>query len=340
MAQLTVCVTVDWEGISLEEKDLVAMAEFRRHFDFIPLTHFICPAYFARGGGAQTNQEHAEKIKKQVFQGFDEVGLHVHAWHYLVQGAGVKPKVGIKAVSDDDQEPKVPYLNSNGQKCADGREDTGFSVPLGVYEPDEISVILQFAKNLLVEHELGQLVKSFRCGGWLASDSVIEALGKVDLLYDSSATDAAFFGSMKVSLLDDGNYLGDWLARLWGDEKCEDPSFLKNSLSLQSTQSKGIDGNTQPYKIRTTDHKIVTEVPDNALLIDYLNEKDMFVRLVSAWKKAQGANHVLVCGFHQETAAACIDKLASALDKFLAIEGGIPIKFKTVETVAESMLLS
>jgi hypothetical protein len=197
VADLTICITVDWEGEDLQERNLQAMADFRASLPGIPITHFICPAYFTRGDGEmESNEDRVGKIKNQIKDGLDEVGLHVHAWQSLTRAAGVVPRDGMSSTLNGYgfriNYPAPPFTERFPP-------DTGHGVPLGVYSIDELTAILQFSRDLLLHYRLTESVESFRCGGWMASSSVLQALHKVGLRYDSSATDAAFFATEQVS---------------------------------------------------------------------------------------------------------------------------------------------
>jgi hypothetical protein len=55
MGSLYATVTVDWEGEQITPLSLQALEYFKTVHPDIPLTHFICPAYFTRG---QDNAEY------------------------------------------------------------------------------------------------------------------------------------------------------------------------------------------------------------------------------------------------------------------------------------------
>src|ERR1700730_14137670 len=178
MPTLTICVTVDWEGESLEAANLNEMTAFRKAFPKIPLTHFICPAYLTRGGDLQAI---SGLIRGQVLGG-DEVALHVHCWQTLLTAAGVNPVLQPSWYINGDAGPQVHYGNH--------QVDQGHGVPLGNYTSPEIGKIIAYANQLLVANHIASATPvSFRCGGWMSADPVQVALQAQHVANDSSSTD-------------------------------------------------------------------------------------------------------------------------------------------------------
>ena len=79
---ITVYVTVDWEGWSLDEENLDAMRQFRRQHPDIPMLHLLNPVYFVRPGADAGAA--AQKIKSTLLPD-DGHGLHLHGWKSLVE---------------------------------------------------------------------------------------------------------------------------------------------------------------------------------------------------------------------------------------------------------------
>lgn len=44
--KITIYMTVDWEGVSLEQENIEAMQMFRKKFPHIPMLQLLNPAYF------------------------------------------------------------------------------------------------------------------------------------------------------------------------------------------------------------------------------------------------------------------------------------------------------
>jgi hypothetical protein len=341
MAKLTICVTADWEGESLEAANLEAMRAFRRQFQQIPLTHFICPAYLTRGGDLRAI---AQRIREQIVPG-DEVALHVHCWRTLVGEAGVKPVLKPTYYSPEFNDGNGPVVHFEGDKL-----DVGHGVPLGVYSPEEIAAILACARELLVAHRIApEPPVAFRCGGWLASDPVLLGLEAAGFRLDSSATDARLLEEIDSLLRSVAKCrLGGWVKQLWGSPGQDQPLFLANQLS-RADHSPAADALTQPYSIKIGDARVL-EAPANGVLADYLTREEMLRRFEDAWNLAGGEDRVLLCGFHQESAArpnlhlqgTNLESFTKAVQEFLGnhplqerIARGRGIVFNTVASLAK-----
>lgn len=170
-AKIVLTLSIDWEGRSLEPQNLLAIQQFREQFPQIPLTHFICVAYWSRS----TQPSALTERMKPAFKTQDEIGLHIHCWRSLVQASGVPFRT-----SPTYWGPRYSLFEYEG--------DLGHEVEVSAYTREEIQKITKHSVQLL--HEQGfQLGKSFRCGGWLATPDVLHALRAEGFLYDSSATD-------------------------------------------------------------------------------------------------------------------------------------------------------
>jgi hypothetical protein len=98
---LCVAVSVDWEGASLEEADLSALERLERELPGVPLTHFANAAYFTKPGA---DPARVRAAMNRVIREGDEVGLHVHPWHHLVEAAGVEPRFEPSFLGQRDSE--------------------------------------------------------------------------------------------------------------------------------------------------------------------------------------------------------------------------------------------
>ena len=79
-------VTVDWEGLSLEEDNLAAMRNFRQQFPDIPFLHLINPAYFT---APHAHRAQSGSAIRSTFLASDTVGLHLHPQRSLVEACGL-----------------------------------------------------------------------------------------------------------------------------------------------------------------------------------------------------------------------------------------------------------
>jgi hypothetical protein len=223
---------------------------------------------------------HAPELTRtiqSVLRPGDEHGLHIHAWRSLVQAAGVSFRTGPSFVDQD--------VDAN--RCG---LDCGSDVTLTAYTKTELRKIIRKSLDILTSQGFNRPT-SFRAGGWQANDVVLSALAEEGFTLDSSATYAPY---LEPSW---GAYnLYRFVAQLW-------PTIVPGS---------------QPYlSISQTGHQIL-ELPNNASLADYVTGEDMLNAFVTQTRLLQvnpQKDVYLSIGFHQETAAAYLPRLISALDQ-------------------------
>jgi hypothetical protein len=170
--KIAIYVTVDWEGVSLEQENIETMQAFRKKFPHIPMLQLLNPVYFLRD---HTNNIVLSNIIKSTFLASDTHGLHVHAWKSLVTYCG------------------IPYQNSHS--FADTNEacetaDCGYTVSLEyAYSQKELTKLIACSSNVLVENGFAS-PKHFRAGGWQLGPKLMAALQANGFIWDSSVTDA------------------------------------------------------------------------------------------------------------------------------------------------------
>jgi hypothetical protein len=228
---------------------------------------------------------------KSVLRPGDEHGLHIHAWRSLVTAAGVRFRTGPSFVDQDVD------VNWCGVDC-------GSDVSLTAYTKPELRKIIRKSVEILTAQGFNRPT-SFRAGGWQADDTVLNALAEEGFALDSSATYAPY---LEASW---GAYnLYRFVAELW-------PTIIPNS---------------QPYTYTSkTGHQIL-ELPNNASLADYVTGSDMLNAFIAQARLLQASPQddvYLSIGFHQETAAAYLPRLISALNQIhdYALMRDIPYEF-------------
>ncbi len=339
MPTLTICITVDWEGQNLSNANLSAMENFRLAFPNLPLTHFICPAYFTRGDAAGPI---AAQILRPI-QPIDEIGLHVHGWKTLVEGAGV---VFIRVptwYAGNADGPVVPY--------GAGQQDYGHGVPLGLYSRNDLVTIFNYANGLLTANNVAPATPvSFRCGGWMAADRVQEAIATTPTMrIDSSATDGPYFQQINALLQGFNCTLGAMIPVLYGPAAVAAPPQYANTHMFAQIGT-WITAGTQPFVVPTPQGPVF-QATDNGVLADYLSGQMIYQRFIDAWNDAAHRDTVLVVGFHQESATTRnlydvtpnLQNFSAALAQFLAFIGMLPqdgkalgkpeVLFKTIKNL-------
>jgi hypothetical protein len=284
MGTLYATVTVDWEGEQITALFLQALENFKAVHPDIPLTHFICPAYFTRGNDLS---EYSNRIKALTQN--DEVGVHIHCWETLVRKSHVEP---ITKPTCTHFEFIVKYGN--------GKEDKGFAVPLGLYSEENIRKILTTAKQILIEQGLTtpKACVSFRCGAWMACDAVFSALQKEGFKNDASA---APYNWLPLITEDEIPTFASWIRLLWGRYETISPSYLANSL-IHTVYPTGVVGcfapNDKTLSMPQLLNNNIVEVPDTGALMDYTPKWALYDYIQNAWHLSQTEDIYISFGFH------------------------------------------
>lgn len=165
-------VTVDWEGVSLEQENIETMQGFRQKFPHIPMLQLLNPVYFLRG---HPNNEVLRNKIKSTFLPNDMQGLHVHAWKSLVKYCGVTYQYQYSFAEIDEN-------------CQTG--DCGYTVSLEyAYSEAELIKLIACSSEVLVANGFAK-PKHFRAGGWQLGPKLTAALQVNGFVWDSSVTDA------------------------------------------------------------------------------------------------------------------------------------------------------
>lgn len=271
LGKVIVTLSVDWEGRSLYAHNLKAMERLRNRFKSLPITHFFNAAYFTR----QSSPAMLLPRIKKTMEPQDEIGLHIHCWRSLILGSGVSFL-------------REPTFWGPGYELSDFQGDIGHEVELDAYELEDIRKIVRNSTKII--QSLGfQVSSSFRCGGWLASPKVLEAIRAEGFLIDSSATD-----------------------RKWHQDEIAEYRIYERIGELW----KGITSETQPFFIETPAGSIL-EMPDTGALADYITAEEMNRHLSEALKQVTPNTRRFVhLGFHQETAEEYLPRLIATLDQW------------------------
>ena len=165
-------VTVDWEGLSLEEDNLQTMRTFRGKFPHIPLVHLINPVYFIQPG---VNRAQAGSQIRSTFLPHDTIGLHLHPMRSLVNYCGVSFQ-------------KSPLITGAEEDCTE--MSCGYSVSLEyAYSQQELTRLVSCSSELLAANGFNR-PRHFRAGAWQLGPKLQAALEANRFIWDSSYIDA------------------------------------------------------------------------------------------------------------------------------------------------------
>jgi hypothetical protein len=169
---ITVYLTVDWEGWSLDEENLEAIRQFRSRHPEIPMLHLLNPVYYLR---PEVNKAEITAQIRSTLLPIDAQGLHLHAWKSLVTQCGLPYK-------------SRPSFAQANEDCESG--ECGYTVSLEFgYSETELIQLVACGGALLVENGFNQ-PKHFRAGGWQLGPKLASALHANGFMWDSSRTDA------------------------------------------------------------------------------------------------------------------------------------------------------
>jgi hypothetical protein len=171
-AKITVYVTVDWEGVSLDNDNLETIQEFRKKYPHIAMLHLITPSYWLR---PDVNKAAITTQIKSTFLAIDKVGLHIHGWKSLLNFCQVPYQT-------------APSFADRAETCETG--DCGYSVSLEyAYSEADLSKLVACSSNILVSEGFAKPTH-FRAGGWQLGPKLTAALQANGFTWDSSHIDA------------------------------------------------------------------------------------------------------------------------------------------------------
>lgn len=169
--KLYVAVTIDWEGAYFSGDALDALDALRGKLGAdVPLTHFVCAAYFSK---PEVDPDATVHLASAVKDG-DELALHLHLWKSLAVASSIEPKLSPSFLTGTDKLIEFP----------DG--DVGFDVDLDAYGVSDLRALVRTSKKLLEPVGI-PLSTSFRAGGYLATPKVLQAIRDEGFTTDSSA---------------------------------------------------------------------------------------------------------------------------------------------------------
>lgn len=301
MPNIYVTVTVDWEGETLEDRNITAMQLFRTTFPTVPITHFICPAYFSRVSSYVDILLMSRKISSVLANQIDEIALHIHCWYSFMQRAIGRYDTTPTWNRDNGPGTGVPYNPPKQEK------DYGHDVPLGWYSQEEIRRAIVTGIQLLQDTPIRKTgeIESFRCGGWMAGDKVLNALRAVKFKYEASAAPGRYF--RMVIAPEDDIPLDYWIPLIWsGDHKVALPTYLANSLR-QVAYPEGITG-LYPNEVTTpisqpANMNTLIQIPDTAALADYVSPDTLRTHIEAATRTSDTQNIFISLGWHDVNAA-------------------------------------
>lgn len=318
---LRIVISVDWEGRDLRAENLSAMESFRDEFPALPLTHFLNAAYYTKPGLAPADL--AERLAPALRDAAAPLtSASAQGWGERPELRALTARIARTLRPRDERGLHVhawrSLVEAAGVEFRAGPtfwgaerplqrsgDDEGHEVELGAYSEAEVRRLVRASRLILAGQGLSP-TRAFRAGGWVAPSHVLAALRAEGLRIDSSA-----------------------VATCWHDEL--EGLALKGRIETLWAE---IQPSSQPYLIQTA-HGELIEMPDTGALADYVTAAEMIAegrRGLAELERAPGEVYMHF-GFHQETAARFLPRLAEAL-RVLRAEGGPRIAFETISASA------
>jgi hypothetical protein len=190
-------------------------------------------------------------------------------------------------------------------------DPTGYTIGLWAYD-ETFGQLLDAADQLFEEHGWGKPV-TFRAGGWTATIETLRALADHGFVADTSANNWARMEEWQGT-----GILYDWNMEHWASIDDTSQPYYPNTLDPLSADDPTLS---------------ILEVPDNAIMIDYVNVDQMTEIFEANWDGAPLAEPVsYMMGWHPSTQLNAIlrDRLHNTLDVFddhLASDGNGPVVY-------------
>lgn len=305
--RVIITVTVDWDGMDIDPTasaaSFFALKSLHQQFRKVPLTHFITPVYFTRSTAIANSWK--TEITKYI-RNIDEVGLHIHCWRTLLQKAGIQsatnwPQFEINTIDANyNYNPRTKkdeeLLSFTGDQSTQ-ENDSGHGIALGALDLADIRQLIRESKNILSQHTGINNIRSFRCGAWLASGRVFEAVSAEGFDFEASAVNPDYWQRVfNPSGSTAGRNLKSWLNILWSNRPAIAPHLQgapvidwKEWNTLQDIQA------SRPFET----HNLV-ELPDTCILADYVSEVQMssHINLAKQLAEQSGKDVFTSLGFH------------------------------------------
>lgn len=228
--------TMDWEGYDVSDSYLDALISMSEKYS-IPMTHLFNPRIYTAPDIPESRAEYLTQwvINRRDIYG-EEIGLHLHMFFDFVEAAGLEPK-------------SKPFWG----------DADGYDILTTAYSTDEMVQLLNYAKNIFLEKNLG-IPKSYRAGGWFANIDTLTALEKTSFLLDSSARTKYIFGKRNTSgFWDISPTTQPYFPSIF-DQNSPEP---KPQLSLLEIPNNGAD--TYAFSAQEIIKRFQDNFPDNIL---------------------------------------------------------------------------
>ncbi len=296
---LYVLVSTDWDDPDNTDHVLELQEKLHAEHPELKLTHFVGPYTFtAPEVTPERRQVLADWVIGMRDTYGDEIGLHIHPYCNFVDTTSVECK----------SMPSTVYPEG---------DDTGYTIICDSYTEEEFTILLEASDELFMANGLGKPT-SFRAGGWTAGLGTLRALNNAGYVVDTSANNWRRMEEWDGFPI--GATLYDWNRTQW--ESIDDTSqpYYPNEQDILSAEGPNLP---------------VLEVPDNGILVDYVEGPEMTEIFDANWSGGPLAQPtVYQIGYHPSNFSdffeAKIDFALDHADQFRASKDAGPVVYATL----------
>jgi hypothetical protein len=289
-------MTTDWDYADPGDMALQYHDQLRAMHPGVQFTMFVGPYTYTNPDVTSERKDQITAwLKAHRDQNGDELGLHIHPYCNFVVTAG------------------LTCITNQSDVYAEG-DASGYTIKLDSYGQAGMETLLDRAIQVFADHGLGRPV-TFRAGGWTASSETLAALANKGFVADTSANNW-----MRME---------EWRGQQNGE------LYRWNMVNWSQ-----INDISQPYYPNTTDKQSATvpsltllEVPDNAIMVDYVTRAEMVDIFKQNWDgNALTRPTMFMMGFHPSTnldatELSRLDGILAHADQFLASNHAGPVVY-------------
>lgn len=297
-------MSTDWDFAEPGQFSLDTHDRLRAEHPELRYTHFVGPYTFTDPELTDTRKaELATWLTSRRDQYDDEIGLHIHPWCHFVEVAG------------------LPCITDQSTVYPAG-DDSGYTIKVSAYGENDFGRLLTAADAIFAERGLGKPI-TFRAGGWTASADTLRALHTNGFVADTSANN---WMRMEEWAANGGSELYDWNMANWSMIGDTSQPYFPNASDPQSSESPQIG---------------ILEVPDNAIMIDYVTSTEMIEIFGANWDgEALPEPRSFMMGFHPSPRFggfyySRLDGILDHAEQFLASSHDGPVVYAVLRELAD-----
>lgn len=255
-----VLVSTDYDFSDPGDNTIAWMNKLHADHPQMRITHFWAPYTYTDPMVSPDRQAALTQWILGLQQMFhDEIGLHIHPYCNFVEDAG------------------LTCITNASDVNADGNDLSGYTIRLEAYQHEPMATLLQHAIDIFQAKGLGH-PQTFRAGGWTADLNTFLALNDKGFIADTSALNWARIEEWQ------GHNIYDWTMAHWTPINDTSQPYYPTSTDVLGAAGSPLN---------------MLEVPDNGVMIDYVNAGEMDGIFDANWDgKALAKPKTLMMGFH------------------------------------------